>query len=116
MSGGELTITTVGDTSMKTQVPPEKHRKVAHAHLKSDAVEFSASDWPHQTRTPRQGSTVTRYINGGTYDQLSQIFDKLSEGADKELLDSLRDMSFGTFGHLADNFGVHWFFHGEKSP
>jgi hypothetical protein len=26
--GGELTITTVGDTSMKAQVPPEKHHKV----------------------------------------------------------------------------------------
>jgi PhnB protein len=31
--GGELTITTVGDTSMKAQVPPEKHHTVAHAHL-----------------------------------------------------------------------------------
>ena len=55
------------------------------------------------------------YINGGTYDQLSQIFGKLSEGADKELLDSLQDMPFGTYGHLADKYGVHWFFQGEKS-
>jgi PhnB protein len=43
--GGELTITTVGHTPMKAQVPPEKHHKVAHAHLKSGAVEFSATDW-----------------------------------------------------------------------
>jgi PhnB protein len=113
--GGKLTITTVGDTSMKAQVPPEKHQKVAHAHLNSGAVEFSATDWQHLTRTPQQGNTVAMYINGGTYDQLSQIFGKLSEGADKELLDPLRDMPFGTYGHLADKYGVHWFFQGERS-
>jgi PhnB protein len=113
--GGELTITTVGDTPMKAQVPPEKHHTVAHAHLKSGAVEFSATDWQHLTRRPKQGNTVAMYINGGTHDQLSQIFGKLSEGAAKELLDPLQDLFFGTYGHLADKYGVHWFFQGEKS-
>ena len=30
--GGDLTITTVGDTPMKEQLPPEQHHKVAPAH------------------------------------------------------------------------------------
>src|SRR5438874_9777055 len=38
---GELSITKVANTPMKNQMPPEKHHKVAHAHLKSDAIEFS---------------------------------------------------------------------------
>lgn len=112
--GGELIITTLGDTPMKDHVPPEQHHKVAHAYLKSGTLEFSATDWLHPTRTPRQGNTVAMYINGGTYRQLRDIFDKLSIGADMDLRDDLHEMPFGTYGHLADKYGVHWFFQGEK--
>jgi PhnB protein len=113
--GGELTITRIADTPMKGQVPPEKHHKVSYAHLKNGTIEFSATDWQHLTRTPKQGNTVAMYINGGTYSQLREIFDALSMGADESLLDQLTDMPFGTYGHLADRYGVHWFFQGEKS-
>ncbi len=112
--GGELTLTKVSDTPMKDQTPPEHHRKVIYAHLKSGAIEFSATDWLHPTRTPRQGNTVCMYVNGGMYSELRAIFDKLSAGADKQLLDDLRDLPFGSYGHLADKYGVHWFFQGEK--
>ena len=26
----------------------------------------------------------------------------------------LREMPFGTYGHLADKFAVHWFFRGDR--
>jgi uncharacterized glyoxalase superfamily protein PhnB len=55
------------------------------------------------------------YINGETYKELRLIFDRLAAGADQGLLDDLRDMPFGSYGHLADKYGVHWFFRGEKS-
>jgi PhnB protein len=112
--GGKLSITRIGDTPMKNHMPPEQHKKVAHAHLKSNAIEFSATDWLHPTRTPKQGNTVAMYINGGQYKDLREVFDRLAEGADKALLDDLREMPFGTYGHLADRYGVHWFFQGEK--
>ncbi|HEY1464535.1 MAG TPA: VOC family protein [Terriglobales bacterium] len=111
--GGELTITKISDTPMKAQMPPEKHNKVAYSHLKSGAIEFSATDWLHPTRLPKQGNTVAMYIHGEAYDELRKIFDNLAAGANKELLDDLRDMPFGSYGHLADKFGVHWFFQGE---
>jgi PhnB protein len=114
--GGELTLTKVSDSPMKDQVPPQHQHKIIHAHLKSGAIEFSATDWMHATRSPRQGNTVCTYVNGGTYPELKAIFDKLSAGADKELLDELRDLPFGSYGHLADKYGVHWFFQGEKNP
>lgn len=113
--GGELAITKVGDTPMKNQLPPEHHSKVAHAHLKSEAIEFSATDWLHPTRTPRQGNTVAMYVGGAGYSELRVIFDKLAAGADPTLLDDLRDMPFGSYGHLADKYGIHWFFRGEKA-
>ncbi len=111
---GELTITRVADTPMKNHIPPEQHDKVAHAHLKSAAIEFSATDWLHPKRAPKQGNTVAMYINGGTYKELRRIFDSLAAGADKSLLDDLQEMPFGTYGHLADKYGVHWFFQGAK--
>lgn len=112
--GGELTITKMGDTPMKNQMPAELHGKVAHAHLKSGLIEFSATDWMHATRRPKQGNTVAMYLNGGTYKALRAIFDRLAVGADRDLLDDLRDLPFGSYGHLADKYGVHWFMQGEK--
>jgi PhnB protein len=112
--GGDLTITKLSDTPMKDHMPPEKHHKVTYAHLKSGIMEFSATDWLHPTQTPKQGNTVAMYVNGGKYKELRAIFDGLAAGADNELLEDLRDMPFGTYGHLADKYGVHWFFQGEK--
>jgi uncharacterized glyoxalase superfamily protein PhnB len=54
------------------------------------------------------------YLNCGQYQELRAIFDRLAMGADPELLDDLQDMPFGSYGHLADRYGVHWFFRGEK--
>ena len=112
--GGELTVTKVNATPMKDHMPPEQHNKVAYAHLQHQAIAFSATDWMHPTQTPKPGNTVCMYLNGGTYDELRAIFDKLAVGADKALLEDLRDMPFGSYGHLADKYGVHWFFRGEK--
>jgi PhnB protein len=113
--GGELVLTKVKDTPMKDQIPSELHEKVINAHLMSGAVEFTATDWLHQTRKPRSGNTVCMYLNGGSYGELRAIFDSLSMGADPVLLDDLRNMPFGSYGHLADRYGVHWFFQGDKS-
>jgi PhnB protein len=112
--GGELTITKLADTPMKNQIPPQQHHKVTYAHLKSRGIEFSATDWLHPTQTPKQGNTVAIYVNGGKYEELKRIFDGLAIGADKALLEDLREMPFGTYGHLADKYGVHWFFQGDK--
>ena len=113
--GGQLSLIKISETPMKVHAPAEHQNKVANAHLKSGVIEFTATDWMHPTRTPRQGNTVCMYINGGKYSELKSIFDKLSAGADQSLLDDLREMPFGSYGHLADKYGVHWFFQGEKN-
>ena len=112
--GGELSLTRVGETPMKAQFPSEWHGRILNAHLKSGAIEFTATDWLHPTRSPRSGNTVCLYLNGGTYGELRGIFDQLSAGGDASLRDDLQDLPFGTYGHLADKFGIHWFFQGDK--
>jgi PhnB protein len=113
--GGELEVTLLRDTPMKDQAPATLHDKVAYAHLPSGSIEISATDWQHQTRVPCQGNTAGLYLSGGPYAALKQVFDKLAVGADPNLLDELRDMPFGPYGHFADRYGVHWFFRGETS-
>lgn len=112
--GGELIITKVGDSPMKGQHPLEQQNKVVNARLISGAIDISATDWLHPTRTPKQGNTVCLYISEATFTQLRDIFEKLSKGADPTMLDPLRNMPFGSYGHLADKYGVHWFLTGEK--
>lgn len=113
--GGELEITLLRDTPMAAQAPAHLHEKVAYSHLRSGAIDISATDWQHQTRHPRQGNTVGLYLTGTGYAELKPAFDALADGADPDLLDDLRDLPFGVYGHLADRFGVHWFFRGDTA-
>ena len=112
--GGELTLTPVKDTPMKVQYSAEQQDRIIYAQLNTGKLEISATDWLHATRKPKQGNTVALRLHGATYPELRAIFDKLSIGADPALLDDLRDLPFGSYGHLADKFGVHWFFQGDK--
>ena len=115
--GGELTLTKTGDTPMKDQFPPEKHNKIINARLKSDNIEFSATDWHADTLAVKQGNTFSVYISGGSYNELKTVFDKLAPEADKDkrTFMELRDMPFGIYGQLTDRFGVSWIFVGEKN-
>ncbi|WP_116126571.1 hypothetical protein [Lewinella sp. IMCC34183] len=54
--GGELKLVRTGDTPMREQFPPEKHDLIINAYLKSDRVEFSATDW-HADRAILSAST-----------------------------------------------------------
>ena len=50
--GGELSISLVGDTPMKQMFPPEMHDRVINAHLKSEGIALSASDWMLANQRP----------------------------------------------------------------
>ncbi len=113
--GGELTLTKLGDTPMKAQFPPEKHNKIINGHLKSGAIEFSATDWmASPALEPKQGNMFGMFVIGGTYDELKAVFDKLAEGANKEWFQGLHDMPFGSYGQFFDRYGVQWIFKGDK--
>jgi len=112
--GGELTLLRVEDTERKDQLPKDQHHKIIYARLISNAIDFSATDWLHPTRKPKQGNTVAMYVSNATPNELKEVFFKLAEDADKELLDEPQETPFGIYGHLADKYGVHWFFMGNK--
>lgn len=43
--GGELTLTKIGDTTMKGRSLPDKRSRLSNAYLKSSDTEISATDW-----------------------------------------------------------------------
>lgn len=102
---------------MKEQFPAEKHNRIIYAHLKSDAVEFSATDWmASPALEPKQGNTFSIYVTGKTYAELKVIFDKLAPGADrdKRTFMELKEAPFGIYGQLTDQYQVSWIFRGES--
>jgi PhnB protein len=110
--GGELMVTRVKDTSAKDQMPAFQHDKVLNARLRSSNLEISALDWLAPDETPIPGKTVCLYLNGGTFQELKALFERLSQGA--EVTDPLRQQFFGAYGALNDRFGVRWMFHTDQ--
>ena len=110
--GGELALTTVGDSPMKDMFPASLHARVVSARLKSELVDISASDWLHPTEKPLNGNTVCLYLSGGTPENTTKYFGKLSVGAN--LTDPIVDQPFGLYGALNDKFGMRWMFHAER--
>lgn len=112
--GGELILTKLGDTPMKDQFPPEKHDRIINAHLKSGAIDISATDWmASPSLEPIQGNMFGIFVVGGSYNGLKAVFDRLADGANREWFQELHDMSFGSYGQFFDKYGVQWIFKGE---
>jgi uncharacterized glyoxalase superfamily protein PhnB len=77
--GGDLTLTRVADTPMKAQMPPEQHHKITYALLKSEAVEFSATDWLH----PCTGASKATPRRCTSLEQISQSLCQSSKSSAK---------------------------------
>ena len=114
--GGDLSLTKLVDTPMKDMFPKEKWERLINAHLKSGAIEISATDWMASPELqPKQGNTYAIFVIGNTYDELKIIFDKLKDGKNNTRLQELHEMPFGIFGQFYDKYGVQWIFRGDKS-
>jgi PhnB protein len=107
--GGELSISLVGDTPMRTMFPPETHNRVINARLKASGISLSASDWMLPSEQPVSGNTICLYISDGTASETRSLFDKLSY--DSRVTDPLTAQPFGLYGALNDRFGIRWMFH-----
>ena len=110
--GGDLRVTRVKDSPVKAQMPAYQQEKVLNAQLQSGGLEISASDWLAPNGTPVRGNTVCLFLSGGTFQDLKLSFDKLSQGA--QVTDPLKEVFFGVYGALNDQFGVRWMFQTNK--
>lgn len=114
--GGKLSLSKLGDTPMKDMLPPDKHDRIINAHLISDNIQISATDWMASPEfDPVQGNMSAIFITGKSIDELKPIFDKLKEGNNNSRLQELHEMPFGIYGQFYDKYGVQWIFKGDKS-
>lgn len=109
--GGELTITKLGDSPMKSYLPPEKHERIINANLSAGSVEISATDWMASPEfEPVLGNMSAVFLTAERYDELKPVFDKLAQGASKDWFQDLHQMPFGFYGQFFDRYGVQWIF------
>ncbi|HKV23005.1 MAG TPA: VOC family protein [Candidatus Acidoferrum sp.] len=110
--GGELRLTKVKDSPASAHMPAFQQEKVLNAQLQSGGLDISASDWLAPNASPVRGNTVCLFLSGGTFQDLKIAFDKLSQGA--QVTDPLKEVFFGVYGALNDQFGVRWMFQTNK--
>lgn len=109
--GGDLTMTKLGDSPMKDLLPAEKHNRLINAHLKTGAIDISATDWMASPAfEPLQGNTFAIFVMADSVDELRRAFDGLADGADRQRFQDLHELPIGLYGQFYDRFGVQWIF------
>lgn len=112
--GGELTITKLKDSPMKNTLPEDKWERTINAHLKSGYVEISATDWMAAPQyIPQYGDIFAIFVLGGSYDELKEVFDRLSKDHKDDRFMDLHQLPIGTYGQFFDKYGYHWIFKGD---
>jgi PhnB protein len=109
--GGELTLTTVGDSPMKEAFPPAMRERIVSARLKSATVDISGSVWLRPAVRPVAGNRMMLYLSGGSAAETRALFERLADGA--EVTDPISEQPFGLYGALNDKFGNRWMFHAD---
>ncbi len=103
--GGELHMTTVADSPMSEQMPPEAKEQIIHAALTYPGGILMGSDMIGQG-TLMQGNTVSLVLICTSKKEIKALFTKLAKGG--KVTDPLKEHFFGTFGALTDKFGMEW--------
>ena len=102
--GGELKMQTFAESSMP--VTDENKDFIIHADLSNGTLSFMASDGDTQ-HPVSMGNNVSMSIAGTDEAQLTDFFNKLSEGGTVTM--PLAKQFWGDmFGMFTDKFGIHW--------
>jgi PhnB protein len=110
--GGELTITTVGESPMAAQMPPAMKDSVLHASLKIGDNMLMGSDMRRKQLT--DGDTVSLSLNCTSEEEQNKFYKNLSAGG--SINEPLGEMPGGArIGSLTDKFGKHWILYFDKN-
>ncbi len=101
----EITIQTVGESPMASQMPKESHNKVMHATFASGGLEFTSSDMMMDKAVI--GDQISLMLECDSEEQLRSFFDKLTEGG--AIFMPVEKMFWGAlFGVITDKYGMEW--------
>ena len=104
--GGDLNITTYGESTIVNQVPPEMKNKVVHSMLTSGSVLIYGADSYGQYATTA-GDAVALDLECDSEQEVRKYFENLSVGGTvRQALE--KPFWGGLYGQLTDKFGVSW--------
>ena len=104
--GGDLQLTTVGETPMAKQMPAEIQDSIIHASLTSGRVTLLGSDMVGAEGMVR-GNSYFLLLECDSEDEIRSLYSKLSSGG-KSTYAISQSFWGGLYGQLTDKFGNSW--------
>ena len=113
--GGQIVFqSTVGESPMASELPPQSHGRLMHACLQARGLELMASDTlPGQSFEGHKGYALA--VQGRDATEGEALFDALSEGGTVTMPYGPTFWAQG-FGMLVDRFGVPWMVNVDAAP
>ena len=104
--GGQLNLQTIGDSPAAGQFPPAMKNRILHGSLASDNLTIFGTDVAGPELT--QGNNLFLCLVCRSKEEIETLFSRLSQGG--KITTPLKHEFFGTYGDLADKFGINWMF------
>jgi PhnB protein len=109
--GGELFVMTYGDSPMASELPPENHDRVIHAHLMAGDIVLMGGEAPSGEYRQPQGISIN--IQTGSVDEGSRIFEAFAQDG-KVTMPFEETFWVERFGMVRDRFGTPWMVNAGK--
>jgi PhnB protein len=110
--GGELTITTVGESPTAAQMPPIMKDAILHSSLLIGDYMIMGSDMRRKELT--DGDSVSLCVNCANEDEMNRFYKSISAGG--KINEPISEMPGGAkIGNITDKFGKHWIFYYDKN-
>ena len=109
---GNLTLQTVGESPMASQMPSTAKDSILHSMLIAPGVVIMGSDmfWGEFAN----GNTYHLSVNCDSEQEVNKLYTKFSK--DGRVTQALSQMPWGAmYGSLIDKFGKSWFFNYTKN-
>jgi PhnB protein len=112
--GGELTLTTVAESTIAAQCPAAMQDNILHSSLtKNGTLLLMASDMTDHDGF-HLGNNISLSLNCSSEEEINTFFSRLSEGG--KIIDPLKVQFWGAlFGVFKDRFGIRWMLNYDKN-
>lgn len=110
--GGELTLQTIGDSPMASQMPADMKDCILHSALTKGDLILMASDMVPESGLVK-GNAVSLCIQCSSEEEIRSYYQKLSSEGTAD--HPLENTFWGAlFGDLTDKYGNHWLLNYES--
>lgn len=113
--GGELQISTFGESPGAEKFPDTEQNLVMHAHLTNGKFNLMASDIGSQHPSAVTGTSISLSLNCESAEEITTLFNAVSAGG--KINQPLQKQFWGaTFGMFTDRFGMPWMMNFDHTP